>query len=200
MCWSAGAPVVPVAIRGTFALLPKTTLAPRPGPVDVCIGEPIDVSAYNEARVTELVTRTRAAIESASFLRCLGPRCSRRRTCGRTGQKRNDLDARRGRECGGVDTNGSACAVRSRERSVLTNTRAGANRFNCTTGAVCGQIWTMLHIGALARGATSPSNPLAGARRTRRDEGAYGHSTDEQRSSAGMHRRSNAAGPLATDS
>ena len=46
-----------------------------------------------------------------SFLRCLGPRCSRRRTCGRTGQQRNDLDARRGRECGGIDTNGSACAV-----------------------------------------------------------------------------------------
>ena len=46
-----------------------------------------------------------------SFLRCLGPRCSRRRTCGRTGQKRNDLDARRCRECGGIDTNGSACAV-----------------------------------------------------------------------------------------
>ena len=60
----AGAPVVPVAIRGTFALLPKTTLAPRPGPVDVCIRAPIDVSAYNEAWVTELVARTRAAIES----------------------------------------------------------------------------------------------------------------------------------------
>ena len=47
-----------------------------------------------------------------SFLRCLGPRCSRRRTCGRTGQQRNDLDARRCRECGGIETNGSACAVR----------------------------------------------------------------------------------------
>ena len=46
-----------------------------------------------------------------SFLRRLGPRCSRRRTCDRTGQKRNDLDARRCRECGGIDTNGSACAV-----------------------------------------------------------------------------------------
>ncbi len=46
-----------------------------------------------------------------SFLRCLGPRCSRRRTCGRTGQQRNDLDARRCRECRGIDTNGSACAV-----------------------------------------------------------------------------------------
>jgi 1-acyl-sn-glycerol-3-phosphate acyltransferase len=60
----AGVPVVPVTIRGTFALLPKTTLAPRPGPVDVFIGEPIDVREYSEARLTELVARTRAAIES----------------------------------------------------------------------------------------------------------------------------------------
>ena len=33
----AKVPVVPVAIRGTFELLPKTTLAPHPGRVDVFI-------------------------------------------------------------------------------------------------------------------------------------------------------------------
>jgi 1-acyl-sn-glycerol-3-phosphate acyltransferase len=33
----AGVAVVPVAIRGTFEPLPKTTLAPRPGRVDVFI-------------------------------------------------------------------------------------------------------------------------------------------------------------------
>ena len=44
-----------------------------------------------------------------SFLRCLGPRCSRRRTCGRTGQQRNDLDAGTSVEIS--TTNYSACAV-----------------------------------------------------------------------------------------
>jgi 1-acyl-sn-glycerol-3-phosphate acyltransferase len=60
----SGAPIVPVTIRGTFKLLPKTTLAPRPGRVDVIIGEPIDTSAYNEKRLHELIQRTRDAIEA----------------------------------------------------------------------------------------------------------------------------------------
>jgi 1-acyl-sn-glycerol-3-phosphate acyltransferase len=58
----AGAPIVPVTIRGTFALLPKTTLAPRPGRVDVFIGEPIPTADVDERRLGELIDRTRAAI------------------------------------------------------------------------------------------------------------------------------------------
>ena len=58
----AGVPIVPVAIRGTFALLPKTTLVPRPGPVDVFIGEPIDTTAYTEKDLPALIARTREAI------------------------------------------------------------------------------------------------------------------------------------------
>ncbi|HEX8185333.1 MAG TPA: lysophospholipid acyltransferase family protein [Blastocatellia bacterium] len=60
----AGVPIVPVTVRGTFKLLPKTTLAPRPGRVDVIIGEPIDTAAYNEKRLHELIERTRLAIEA----------------------------------------------------------------------------------------------------------------------------------------
>jgi 1-acyl-sn-glycerol-3-phosphate acyltransferase len=60
----AGVPIVPVTIRGTFKLLPKTTLAPRPGRVEVIIGQPIDTSDYNEKRLGELIERTRAAIQS----------------------------------------------------------------------------------------------------------------------------------------
>ena len=59
----AGVPIVPVAIRGTFALLPKTTLVPKPGPVDVFIGEPIETTAYTEKDLPALIARTRAAIE-----------------------------------------------------------------------------------------------------------------------------------------
>jgi len=58
----AGVPIVPVTIRGTFKLLPKTTLAPRPGRVDVFIGEPIDTTKYTEKTLPELIERTRKAI------------------------------------------------------------------------------------------------------------------------------------------
>ncbi len=59
----AGVPIVPVTIRGTFALLPKTTLAPRPGRVDVILDEPIDTADYDEARLGELMARTKAVIQ-----------------------------------------------------------------------------------------------------------------------------------------
>jgi 1-acyl-sn-glycerol-3-phosphate acyltransferase len=58
----AGVPIVPVSIRGTFELLPRTSLAPRPGRVDVIISEPIDTTAYDDKTLPELVERTRAAI------------------------------------------------------------------------------------------------------------------------------------------
>jgi 1-acyl-sn-glycerol-3-phosphate acyltransferase len=60
----AGVPIVPVTIRGTFQLLPRTTLAPRPGRVDVFIGEPIATSDYAEKQLPALIERTRAAIQS----------------------------------------------------------------------------------------------------------------------------------------
>jgi 1-acyl-sn-glycerol-3-phosphate acyltransferase len=60
----AGVPIVPVAIRGTFELLPRTTLAPRPGRVDVVIGTPIDTTEYDERSLPALIARTRAAIEA----------------------------------------------------------------------------------------------------------------------------------------
>jgi len=60
----AGVPIVPVAIRGTFKLLPKTTLAPRPGRVDVIIGKPIDTQEYSDKGLSELIARTRAAIQA----------------------------------------------------------------------------------------------------------------------------------------
>lgn len=58
----AGVPIVPVAIRGTFDLLPKTTLAPRPGRVDVFICPPIETAGVDDRRIDELIARTKAAI------------------------------------------------------------------------------------------------------------------------------------------
>jgi 1-acyl-sn-glycerol-3-phosphate acyltransferase len=60
----AGVPIVPVTIRGTFALLPRTSLAPRPGRVDVVISEPIETSEYDDKSLPALIERTRAAIAS----------------------------------------------------------------------------------------------------------------------------------------
>ncbi|HWX42896.1 MAG TPA: lysophospholipid acyltransferase family protein [Blastocatellia bacterium] len=58
----AGVPIVPVAIRGTHELLPKHSLAPRPGRVDVIIGTPIETSGYGEKQLRELIQQTRDAI------------------------------------------------------------------------------------------------------------------------------------------
>ena len=54
----AGVPIVPVTIRGTFKLLPSTTLAPRPGRVDVILGAPIETRDYDDKRLRELIERT----------------------------------------------------------------------------------------------------------------------------------------------
>jgi 1-acyl-sn-glycerol-3-phosphate acyltransferase len=59
----AGVPIVPVAIKGTFALLPKTTLAPRPGRVDVYICEPIETTGKGDKGLDELIARTKGAIQ-----------------------------------------------------------------------------------------------------------------------------------------
>lgn len=58
----AGVPIVPVTIRGTFQMLPRTTLAPRPGRVDVIISEPIETTAYDDSMLPELIEKVRTAI------------------------------------------------------------------------------------------------------------------------------------------
>lgn len=60
----AGVPIVPVTIRGTHAVLPKGSLAPRPGRVEVFIGSPIDTRAFSDGRLAELMKAVRAAIQA----------------------------------------------------------------------------------------------------------------------------------------
>ncbi|HXG92853.1 MAG TPA: lysophospholipid acyltransferase family protein [Blastocatellia bacterium] len=60
----AGVPIVPVTIRGTHAVLPKGSLAPRGGRVEVLIGEPIDTRAFSDKQLLELIERVRGAIDS----------------------------------------------------------------------------------------------------------------------------------------
>jgi 1-acyl-sn-glycerol-3-phosphate acyltransferase len=68
----AGVPIVPVTILGTRKNLPKGSLAPRPGRVDVIIGEPIDTRNYTEKQLAELMARTRTAIEANLKVKSFG--------------------------------------------------------------------------------------------------------------------------------
>ena len=58
----AGAEIVPVTIRGTYEMLPKGSLVPRAGRVEVIIAEPIKTADYSETQLPELIERTRQTI------------------------------------------------------------------------------------------------------------------------------------------
>jgi 1-acyl-sn-glycerol-3-phosphate acyltransferase len=57
-------PVVPITIRGTREILPADASIPRPHPVDVAIGTPIDPAGQGWPEMVRLRDLTRAAIEA----------------------------------------------------------------------------------------------------------------------------------------
>lgn len=57
-------PLVPVTIDGSFKVMPRTTMLPRPGHIILTIHKPIAPPA-SEADRTEVIEQTRRAIESA---------------------------------------------------------------------------------------------------------------------------------------
>ncbi|MDH4322035.1 MAG: 1-acyl-sn-glycerol-3-phosphate acyltransferase [Desulfobulbaceae bacterium] len=58
----AGVPVVPMAIVGTHAILPKGRLLAKPGKVVIRLGEPIETSGYKASQKHELAERLQAAV------------------------------------------------------------------------------------------------------------------------------------------
>jgi 1-acyl-sn-glycerol-3-phosphate acyltransferase len=62
----AHVPIIPVAIEGTFHILPKTTWRIRPGPVKVTFGKPIDTTAYSYETKESLMEEVRRAIHNIS--------------------------------------------------------------------------------------------------------------------------------------
>ncbi len=58
----AGVPVVPIAIRGSREILPKHTLLPRAGTIEVRFGAPIPTAELGLDRKVELADRTREVI------------------------------------------------------------------------------------------------------------------------------------------
>ncbi|MBP7342309.1 MAG: 1-acyl-sn-glycerol-3-phosphate acyltransferase [Syntrophaceae bacterium] len=55
-------PVLPVTVNGSRRVLPKGSLALRPGKIQVVIGDPIETSACTHADVPDLIDRTRQAV------------------------------------------------------------------------------------------------------------------------------------------
>ncbi|HEV2490988.1 MAG TPA: lysophospholipid acyltransferase family protein [Candidatus Acidoferrales bacterium] len=58
----AGVPVVPVAVLGSRALMPKGKLAVRPGEIILRFGKPIDGAAYTMEHRDELMVRVHASV------------------------------------------------------------------------------------------------------------------------------------------
>ena len=60
----SGAPIVPVSVRGTYELMPRTTWRIRRGRVRIIFHEPVDVSGFTPETMPALMERVRAAIAS----------------------------------------------------------------------------------------------------------------------------------------
>lgn len=59
----AGVPIVPVAITGSFDVLPPRSLRVRPGPVEVFVEPPVDVGPYQPEDHPGLLATVRETIE-----------------------------------------------------------------------------------------------------------------------------------------
>ncbi|MBN1474830.1 MAG: 1-acyl-sn-glycerol-3-phosphate acyltransferase [Syntrophaceae bacterium] len=55
-------PILPVTVNGSRRVMPKGSLAFKPGKIQVVVGEPIDTSVYTADTVDELIDKTRQAI------------------------------------------------------------------------------------------------------------------------------------------
>lgn len=60
----SGLPIVPVAIHGTYDVLPATRLIVRPGPVTIRVGTPIETGDLAVSSKNHLMETTRSAIET----------------------------------------------------------------------------------------------------------------------------------------
>ena len=59
----SGVPILPVAVRGMFDVVPKSRLAVRPGPVELVFGEPIPTTGLGMADKERLRKQVQAAVE-----------------------------------------------------------------------------------------------------------------------------------------
>ncbi|NIO04857.1 MAG: 1-acylglycerol-3-phosphate O-acyltransferase [Proteobacteria bacterium] len=60
----AGAPIVPISIRGSREVLPRSSLRVKPGKIEIVVGKPIPTDNKSMADREGLMQEVRAAIES----------------------------------------------------------------------------------------------------------------------------------------
>ncbi|MBZ5523708.1 MAG: 1-acyl-sn-glycerol-3-phosphate acyltransferase [Acidobacteriia bacterium] len=65
----AQADIVPMALVGTFQILPMNTWHIQPGPVELLVGDPIPTTGMNVRQVEELTQRARKAIADLFYSR-----------------------------------------------------------------------------------------------------------------------------------
>jgi 1-acyl-sn-glycerol-3-phosphate acyltransferase len=61
----AGVPIVPIAIRGTYPIMPKHRLRIQSGPVELEVLNPIETSEYTRRTKNELVDRVHRTLTEA---------------------------------------------------------------------------------------------------------------------------------------
>jgi len=61
----SGAPIVPVAIQGTFEIMPKKSFFVRKGRIRVIFRPPIPVQGYDQAHLADLMDKVRTSIQDA---------------------------------------------------------------------------------------------------------------------------------------
>ena len=62
MAIKAGVPVLPVALLGTYAILPKSRLETRPGPVEMIVGSPISTDEMTNSDRNALRRKAQEAV------------------------------------------------------------------------------------------------------------------------------------------
>jgi 1-acyl-sn-glycerol-3-phosphate acyltransferase len=62
-----GSPIVPVTIRGTFALMPRGKWLVRKGPVRIAFHEPVPVTGYTQETMAELMEKVERAVRFLDF-------------------------------------------------------------------------------------------------------------------------------------
>ena len=55
-------PILPVTVNGSRRILPKKSLAMKPGKIQIVVGDPIDVTGYTIDTVQDLIDKTRQTI------------------------------------------------------------------------------------------------------------------------------------------
>jgi 1-acyl-sn-glycerol-3-phosphate acyltransferase len=63
-----GLPIVPVGIRGTWSVQPRSRWSIQPGPAEVHFGKPIDVAEYGVRRKRELILRVRQELATLAAM------------------------------------------------------------------------------------------------------------------------------------